>query len=91
MSWLSSFFRKDSTKALFNLARKILSIFVGRVADDLQKAAMLEVRAAEQSGKSGIDKYEAAFKVLRERFHKLPEYAINIAIETAVAQIDPKH
>lgn len=90
MSWLSSFFRRDSTKVIVNAIRKLLSLFVGRIADDLQKMALEEVYKAEITGKSGLDKYEMAFKALREKFKSLPEYALNIAIETAVARIDTK-
>lgn len=52
--------------------------------NDLQRVASDEVLKAEQSGKNGADKYEWAFKGIRDRFPQLKESFINTAIEVAV-------
>lgn len=84
MSWLSEFFRRDSVKIVLKLMEKVLKIIIGQVADKLKTVAYEEVVKAEKSGKSGPDKYEAAFKGIRSRFPELKESAINFAIEGAV-------
>jgi hypothetical protein len=84
MSWLSAFFRKDSVKAILKMGVAILKLLVGRAAENLQEIAREEVEKAERSGKSGSDKYEAAFKGVKARFPQMKEAFINHAIETAV-------
>ena len=88
MSWLSSFFRKNSVKAILNFGKSILKIFLGEVAKDLQEIAWSEVKRAEESGKSGIEKYEAAFKAIKTRFPEIRESLVNHAIETAVLALN---
>ena len=84
MSWLSSFFRKDSVKQILNFGKMILRLLLGKLADDLQRIAMEEVQKAEQSGKSGSDKYRAAYEAIKNRLPAVKEAFINHAIETAV-------
>ena len=84
MSWLSVFFRQDSVKIILKLAEKILKIILGSVANDLNTAAWNEVRAAEASGKDGLDKYQTAFRNLRAHFPQIRESALNLSIELAV-------
>ena len=84
MSWFSSFFRRDSVKLILKWGEKILKIFLNRAAEDLQGYAYSAVRSAEATGKSGLDKYEWAFKDLRARFPDIKERFINTAIEVAV-------
>lgn len=84
MSWFSVFFRKESVQAILKLGAQILKVIVGKVAEDVQRIAWEEVKIAEQSGKSGADKYEMAFKALRKRFPDIRDSVINHSIETAV-------
>ncbi len=84
MSWLSSFFRKDSVKAILDAGVKILKLLIGRAAENLQTIAKEEVDRAEASGKTGTEKYEIAFKAIKARFPEMKESFINHAIETAV-------
>ena len=84
MSWFSNFLRKDTVKMILKLGEKLLKIVVGKTAQNLQYIASREVERAEASGKSGLDKYEAAFKGVRSSFPELREAFINSAIEVAV-------
>ena len=84
MSWLSIFFKKDTVKAFLDVALKLLKMLLGGVASELQRIARAEVALAEESGKSGQEKYEAAFKAIKARFPELRESAINLALEIAV-------
>ena len=84
MSWFSAFFKRDTVKAFLKIGLRLLKLFLGGVAESLQAIAQDEVSRAEQSGKSGKEKYEAAFKAVKARFPELRESAINLAIEIAV-------
>ena len=84
MSWLSSFFRKDSVKSILNLGLQILKLFLGKVAGELQRVAQEEVAKAEASGKIGAEKYEIAFKAIKARLPQVKESLINYAIEQSV-------
>lgn len=86
--WWGSFFSKDNVSAFLNLALKIMKMIIGRVANDLNRIAQEEVARAEASGKSGTEKYEAAFKAIRARFPELRESAINLAIELGVNALE---
>lgn len=87
MSWLSSFFRKDSVKLILDMGVAILKLLIGRVAENLQEIAKQEVDKAEASGKTGLEKYEAAFKGVKARFPEMKDAFINHAIETAVVSL----
>lgn len=84
MSWLSSFFRKDLVKQILNLGLRILKLFLGKVAEDLQIIAQEEVAKAEASGKTGADKYEIAFQAIKARLPQVKESLVNYAIEQSV-------
>lgn len=92
MSWLSSWLRRDSTKLVLSLVQKLIRVIVGKVADDLEKIALEEVKKAEASGLSGIEKYKMALSGIKGRpqYRDLPQYVLNIAIESAVAVVDWK-
>lgn len=87
MSWLSSFFRRDSVKAILDMGLSILKLLIGQAAESLQNIAKSEVDKAEVSGKTGSEKYEAAFKGVKARFPEMKEAFINHAIETAVVSL----
>lgn len=57
----------------------------------LTDAAMAAVRAAEETGGSGTEKYEAAFNsivgTLKDAGQPVVENAVNLAIEAAVAKL----
>ena len=84
MSWFSIWFRRDSVKAFLDLALKLLKMILGNVARDLSTIAQEEVKRAEENGKSGTEKYEAAYKAIKKRFPEVRESAINLAIEVSV-------
>lgn len=84
MSWLSVFFRKDSVKAVLEIGKSLLKIFIGKSADYLQEVAREEVFRAEQTGKTGLEKYEIAYKNIKSRLPQIKESVINLAIEIAV-------
>lgn len=84
MSWFSSFFRRDNVKAFLDLALRLLKMILGNIAKDLSKIAQEEVRLAEESGKSGQEKYETAYKAIKKRLPEVRESAVNLAIEIAV-------
>lgn len=85
MSWLSNLLRKESFKLILKLGERILKIFLGKLAQSVQDIAFEEVIAAEQSGKSGLDKYQLVFKRLKERFPDIKNSALNLAIEVSIA------
>ena len=87
MSWLTVFFRRDSVKVILKLGEKLLKIVLGKVASNVQEIAAQEVSRAEASGKTGVEKYEAAFKGVKARFPEMKESFINFAIETAVVAL----
>lgn len=91
MSWFSAFFKRGSVKAFLKLGLKLLKLFLGGVAESLQAIAQDEVEKAEESGMSGAEKYEAAFKAIKARFPELRESAINLAIEIAVNAIQQEN
>lgn len=84
MSWLTAFFRRDSVKLILKWGEAILKLFLGKAAQELQNYAFAAVKAQEASGKSGLDKYEHAFKDIRTQFPDIKERLINTAIEVAV-------
>jgi hypothetical protein len=84
MSWFSQWFKSVKWKAILDLGVQILKVFLGKVAEDLQKIAKEEVDKAERTGKTGAEKYEIALKALKKRFPDMKESFINHAIETAV-------
>ena len=87
MSWLSVFFRKDSVRALLDLGIKILKMFLGRLAEDLQRIAMEEVRKAQLTSVSGPQKAKAAFEGIKSRLPEVSDSQINLALEVAVSAI----
>jgi len=87
MSWLSAFFRQDKVQMFLRAALSLLKILLGGVADSLNTIAQEEVKKAELSGKSGQEKYEAAFKGIKVRLPELRDSAINLAIELAVSAL----
>lgn len=78
-----AFFRKDSVKAILEIGKKLLSIFVQKAAGELERTASEEVWKAEQTGKTGTEKYEMAYKGIKARFPELKESIINLALEIA--------
>lgn len=81
---IKAFFNRDSVKAILKIGEKVIKMLVARGVDDLQRIAWQEVQSAESTGKSGLDKYEMAFKAVRKRFPEVKESVINLAIEMAV-------
>lgn len=86
MSWLSVFFRKSSVQAVLKWGQQILKIFIGKVAEDLQKIAQQEVADAQNLYALGKiqDKRTYVKDRLQARFPQIREVFINHAIETAV-------
>ena len=90
MSWLSRFFvsNKNVGRFLLELARKMLVVFVGRLAQDLQSIAIEEVLRAEASGLDGQAKWKMAYEGIKSRLKtEVKEHVINLAIETALSAI----
>lgn len=87
MSWISSFFRRDSVKAILDIGLRLLKMLLGGIANDLQRIAMEEVKIAEASGATGTEKYEMAFKAIKKRLPTLRENAINLAIELSLGAL----
>lgn len=83
-SAIVGFFNKDSVKTILKIGEKVIKMLVARGVDDLQRIAWQEVQNAESTGKSGLDKYEMAFKAVKKRFPEVKESVINLAIEMAV-------
>ena len=81
---IAGFFQKDSVKAFLDLALKILKMVLGQTGVMLQTIAQEEVAKAEASGKTGLEKYEMAYKAIKKRFPEVRESAVNLAIELAV-------
>ena len=79
-----AFFRKDSVQLILEIGKKLLGIFVRKAAGELERVAREEVWKAEQSGKSGLEKYNIAYEGVKKRFPELKESVINLAIEIAV-------
>ena len=80
VNWLAGigdFFKKA--------ARTALGLFVDKMHD----AALAYVTAAENAP-AGTDKHAYAFRKLRAEYPNTRTAAINLAIELAVAIIDPK-
>ena len=85
----------DVIHAIFGGALDFVSALAESIKENggeiLQAAAMEAVKAAEDSGGSGRDKFEAAFskvaEVLTREGIPLVTNAINGAIESAVAQL----
>ena len=88
MSWLSVFLKKDNVKLILKWGEAILKLFLGKAAQELQNYAFSAVKSAEATGKSGLDKYEYAFKEIRKVFPDIKERLINHAIESAVLALD---
>ena len=84
---IGSFFKQDSVKSFLNVALKLLKMVLGGVARDLQRIALEEVTLAEESGLSGQEKYEIAYKALKKRFPEIRESALNLALEISVSAL----
>lgn len=92
-SFINQFFNRRSLEIAGKLLLKLLQAFAGRVGGELADAAMREVQKAEASGKSGAEKFEAAFVALRTKFKdkkEITDRLIRAAIEVTVERIDPK-
>jgi len=87
MSWLSSFFRKDSVRAIYKMGAGILKILIGRAAENVQQFAREEVGKAEASGLDGGEKYQLVVKNMKNRFPEVKEAFLNHAIEVAVVAL----
>ena len=90
MSWLSSFFRKDTVQVILKASLGILKLFIGNAAGALQQAALEEVKKAESTGLSGAAKWDAAYKGVKNRLPHIAEKLIEKAIIDAVLVVDPK-
>ena len=84
---IGSFFKQDSVKAFLAVALKLLKMVLGGVARDLQAIALEEVTLAEESGKTGQEKYEIAYRALKKRFPEVRESALNLALEIGVSAL----
>lgn len=89
-SSIISFFSKDIVKSFLKKFGEILVMFLGEIGRELKKVALEEVHKAEQTGKSGLEKYELAYRGVKKRFPELREKFIEAAIANAVLAIDPK-
>lgn len=87
MSWLSVFFKRDSVRAILDIGKKILAMFLGRLAEDLQRVAWEEVKKAQLTTGSGVQKARSAFEGIRARLPEISDSQINLALEIAVAAI----
>lgn len=92
MSWLSKIFSKVLTKTVLDALKSLLVKLIGDLGKRLSDAALEEVKNAEKTDLSGTEKLKLVVTNLRARpdFKNLPLYALNIAIEGAVAICDPK-
>jgi len=75
--WIGSFFKEAAKTA------------VGVVAEEMKDVALQVVREAENAPNKS-SKYEYAFRKMRDRYPDARTAGINLAIELAVAIVDPK-
>lgn len=80
---IKAFFNKDAVKYVLNIAIKLFKRILGRVASDLQTVAWESVKEAEATGRTGQDKYEYAFKLIKAKFPTLKDGWIDSAIQFA--------
>ena len=69
------------------LAKEMLTVLVGKIAQDLQSIAIEEVMKAEASGKDPKDKRKMVFEAIKHRLPELGDSIIFLAIETAVSAL----
>jgi len=87
MSWLSTWWKKESTKVIFNAALTILKTLAFGVGERLWNVTKDEVARVNDLPISGEEKAKSVWKVLEDEFKGLPGYIGNLAIELAVAYL----
>lgn len=86
-NFMNVFFRKDSVQFVLNLGKQILKMFIGRLAEDLQRIAWDEVKKAQLAGGTGSQKAKAAFEGIKRRMPEVRDSQINLALEIAVSAL----
>lgn len=83
--WVSSFWKKESTKVIFNAAVSILKVLAFGVGERLWSVTQAEVARVAPMNISGQEKAKIVWRNLELEFKELPGYIGNLAIELAVA------
>lgn len=87
---IAKFFQSDLFKFIIKTGEDILKRVLGDIGSKVQSIALEEVTKAENTpGLTGTDKYNLAYKNIRDRISDptIAESAVNLAIELAVTAI----
>jgi len=87
MSWLITWWKKESTKVIFKAALTILKTLAFGVGERLWNVTKEEVAKVDSLPISGPEKAKRVWAVLEDEFKGLPGYLGNLAIELSVAYL----
>lgn len=85
MSWLSVFWKKESTQVILKSALAILKVFMGKVANDAWKMVTDAVSRAEDMPLTGQQKAKYVLDDLKSQLPGIKDHLANLMLELAVA------
>ena len=79
-------------RTFISLSKRIIKILLGEVWERAYQIAKQEIKAAEESGVSGKEKFTMAYNAIKERLRsqEIPNSVLNLLIELVVNELDPK-
>lgn len=87
MSWISVFFKKESTKVILKSALAILKVFAGDIAKELWDKTTVSVAKAEQMPLSGTEKARYVLGAIKSEWPEIKDHLANMLLELAVAYL----
>lgn len=85
MSWLSVFWKKESTQIILKSALAILKVFMGKVANEAWERVTVSVAKAEEMPLSGEQKAKYVINDLKAQWPGMKSHLANLIVELAVA------